>query len=179
MAATKPNTEMRSTLCLQDGSLTARTRVKFRMWRALKDACCSSGTVWAMTFRTADGPQNVVWIESCVHFTSAVQNHHVYSCCTAVRSWYVTWRNGPWLRAFEHRLLREIFGPKRGGVKRDGRKLYNEEGDPWFRPPPKSILVMKSDNETGWACGIYRGKRNVDRGLVVNLKRRSYWKTLE
>jgi hypothetical protein len=26
---------------------------------------------------------------------------------------------------------------------------------------------------------IYRGKRNVHRGLVVNLKRRSYWKTLE
>jgi len=61
-----------------------------------------------------------------------------------VRSWYLTGRNEPWLRAFQHRLLREIFGPKRGEVKGDGRKLYNEEGDSWFWPSPNTISVIKS-----------------------------------
>jgi hypothetical protein len=56
-----------------------------------------------------------------------------------VRSWYLTCRNEP---SLEHRLLREIFGPKE--VKGDGRKLYNGEGDSWFWPTPNTILVTKS-----------------------------------
>jgi hypothetical protein len=52
--------------------------------------------------------------------------------------------NEPWLRVFEHRLLREVFGPKREGVKGDGRILYNEEGDSWFWPPSDTILGIKS-----------------------------------
>jgi hypothetical protein len=31
------------------------------------------------------------------------------------------------LRVFENRVLRRIFGPKMAGVKRERRKLHNEE----------------------------------------------------
>jgi hypothetical protein len=34
---------------------------------------------------------------------------------------------GTWLRVFENRVLRKIFGPKRDGVTADWRKLHNEE----------------------------------------------------
>ena len=34
---------------------------------------------------------------------------------------------GTWLRVFEDRVLRRIFGPKRDEVKREWGKLHNEE----------------------------------------------------
>jgi hypothetical protein len=34
---------------------------------------------------------------------------------------------GTWLRVFENRVLRKIFGPKKDEVTREWRKLRNEE----------------------------------------------------
>jgi hypothetical protein len=34
---------------------------------------------------------------------------------------------GLWLRVFENRMLRRIFGPKRDKVTREWRKLHNKE----------------------------------------------------
>jgi len=66
-----------------------------------------------------------------------------------VRSWYLACRNEPWLRAFQHRLLREIFGPKREEVKGDGSKLNHVKGDSWFCPTPNTILVIKLQTMKG------------------------------
>jgi hypothetical protein len=47
----------------------------------------------------------------------------LYGCET----WSLTWREGRRLRVFEKRVLRRIFGPKRDEVKKEKRKLLNEE----------------------------------------------------
>ena len=41
--------------------------------------------------------------------------------------WLLTLREEHRLRMFENRVLRRIFGPKRDEVKREWRKLHNEE----------------------------------------------------
>ena len=47
----------------------------------------------------------------------------LYGCET----WSLTLRKEHRLRVFESRVLRRIFGPKRGGVTGEWRKLHNEE----------------------------------------------------
>jgi hypothetical protein len=47
----------------------------------------------------------------------------LYGCET----WSLTVREEYKLRVFENRVLRRIFGPKRGGVTGGWRKLHNEE----------------------------------------------------
>ena len=47
----------------------------------------------------------------------------LYGCET----WSLTLRKEHRLRVFENRVLRRMFGPKRDGVKEEGRKLHNEE----------------------------------------------------
>ena len=47
------------------------------------------------------------------------------------------------LRVFENRVLRRIFGPKRGRVTREWRKLHNEELNELYCSP-KIVRVIKS-----------------------------------
>jgi len=47
----------------------------------------------------------------------------LYECET----WSLTLREECRLKVFENRLLRRIFGPKKGEVTREWRKLQNEE----------------------------------------------------
>jgi hypothetical protein len=47
----------------------------------------------------------------------------LYGCET----WSLTLREEHRLRVFENRFLRRIFGPKRGEVTGEWRKLHNEE----------------------------------------------------
>jgi hypothetical protein len=47
----------------------------------------------------------------------------LYGCET----WSLTLREEHRLRAFENRVLRRIFGPKRDEVTGEWRKLHNEE----------------------------------------------------
>jgi hypothetical protein len=47
----------------------------------------------------------------------------LYGCDT----WWLTLREERRLRAFENRVLRRVFGPKRDEVKEEWRKLHNEE----------------------------------------------------
>jgi hypothetical protein len=47
----------------------------------------------------------------------------LYGC----EAWSLTLREEHRLRVFENRVLRGIFGPKRDGVKREWRRLHNEE----------------------------------------------------
>ena len=47
----------------------------------------------------------------------------LYGCET----WSLTLREERRLRMFENRVLRRIFGPRRGEVTEEWRKLHNEE----------------------------------------------------
>jgi hypothetical protein len=47
-----------------------------------------------------------------------------------------------WLKVFENRILRRIFGPKRDEVTGEWRKLHNQELNDMYSSP--SILVIKS-----------------------------------
>ena len=47
--------------------------------------------------------------------------------CFECGTWSVALREAYKLRAFENRVLREIFGPKRGEVIADWRKLRSEQ----------------------------------------------------
>jgi len=46
-----------------------------------------------------------------------------YGC----ESWSLTSREERWLRVFENRVLRRIFGPNRDEVRGEWRKLHNVE----------------------------------------------------
>jgi len=47
----------------------------------------------------------------------------LYGC----ENWSLTLREERRLRVFENRVLRRIFGPKRGGVRGEWREVHNEE----------------------------------------------------
>jgi hypothetical protein len=78
-------------------------------------------------------------------------------------TWWITLREERRLRVFENRALRRIFGPKRGKVKRERRKLHNEELNDLYSPP-NIIRVIKSRRmrwaghvaRTGESKGVYR-----------------------
>jgi hypothetical protein len=57
-----------------------------------------------------------------------------------VKNWSLTLREEHKLRVFENRVLRRIFGPKRGGVIGGWRKLHNEEHCDLFSS--SSIITM-------------------------------------
>jgi hypothetical protein len=66
----------------------------------------------------------------------------------------LTLREDRWLRVFENRVLRRIFGPKRDEVTGEWRKLHNEE----------LVFLTKyysgdqiEKNEMGGACSTYEG----------------------
>jgi hypothetical protein len=62
---------------------------------------------------------------------------------TGCETWSFTLREEFRLRVFENRVLRRIFGPKRDEVKREWRKLHNEEFNDLY-PSPKIFRVIKS-----------------------------------
>jgi hypothetical protein len=71
-----------------------------------------------------------------------------------------------WLRVFENRLLRRIFGPKRDEVTGGWRKLHNEELRSLYSSP--SIITMIKSRRMRWAGHVARmgEKRNAYRILV-------------
>jgi hypothetical protein len=70
------------------------------------------------------------------------------------------------LRVFENRVLRRIFGPKRGEETGGWRKLYNEELYNLYSSP--SIIRMIKSRRMRWAGHVARmgEKRNAYRILV-------------
>jgi hypothetical protein len=72
------------------------------------------------------------------------------------------------LRVFENKVLRRIFGPKRGEVTGEWRKLYNEELRDLYSSP--SIIRIIKSRKMRWAGHVARmgEKRNAYRLLVGN-----------
>jgi hypothetical protein len=63
----------------------------------------------------------------------------LYGC--EIRS--LTLREERRLRVFENRVLKRVFGPKRDELRREWRKLNNEELNDLYSLP-KSVQVVKS-----------------------------------
>jgi hypothetical protein len=57
--------------------------------------------------------------------------------CKAVHisTWSLALREGQRLRVFENRVLRRIFGPKRGEATGEWRRLHNEELNDLYSSP--------------------------------------------
>jgi len=70
------------------------------------------------------------------------------------------------LRAFENRLLRRMFEPKRYRVTGEWRKLHNEELNDMY-PSPNIVWLIKS-RRMRWACHVayMRQRRGAYRVLV-------------
>ena len=96
----------------------------------------------------------------------------LYVCET----WSLTLREERRLRASENRVLRRIFGPKRDEVKREWKKLYNEELNDLYCSP--NIVRMKKSRKMRWARHVARigDRRGVFRVLVGNLRERDHFR---
>jgi len=63
----------------------------------------------------------------------------LYEC----EAWSLTLREERKMRVFENMVLRRIFGPRRGKVMGEWRRLHNEElSDPYSSP--NAVRVIKS-----------------------------------
>jgi hypothetical protein len=92
----------------------------------------------------------------------------LYGCET----WSLILREEHRQRMFENRVLRRIFGPKRGEVTGAGRKLHNEELHNLHSSQSK-IRMIKSRRMI-WAGNVarMREKRNACRILVGKVEER-------
>jgi len=58
-------------------------------------------------------------------------------------NWSLTFREESRLRAFENRVLRRVFGPRRDEVTGEWRRLHNEELNDLYSLP-NIVRVIKS-----------------------------------
>jgi hypothetical protein len=73
-----------------------------------------------------------------------------YGCET----WSLTLREEHRLQAFENRVLRRIFGPKRDEVTGEWRKMHNEELRDMYSSP--SIIRLIKSRRMRWAGHVAR-----------------------
>ena len=76
-------------------------------------------------------------------------------------TWSLTLRDEYRLRVFENRVLRRIFGPKRGEVTGEWRKLHNEQLNHLYSSP--SIVQVIKPRRIKWAGNV---ACMVDRGWI-------------
>ena len=86
----------------------------------------------------------------------------LYGCET----WSLTLREEHWLRVFENRVLRRVFGPKRDEVTGEWRKLHNEKlSDLYSLPNIVRVAKSRRVRWTGHVACMGEG-RGVHRVLV-------------
>ena len=84
----------------------------------------------------------------------------LYGCET----WSLTLREELRPRVFENGLLRRVFGPNRGEITGEWRKLHNEELNDLYSP--NIIRVIKIEkNEMGGTSSTYRGEERSIQGF--------------
>jgi hypothetical protein len=77
----------------------------------------------------------------------------LYGCGT----WSLTMREEHRLRVIENRVLRRIFGPKRGEVTEELRKFHNEEIHDLYSSSNIVRVIKIEKNEMGGACSANGG----------------------
>ena len=86
----------------------------------------------------------------------------LYGCET----WSLTWREERRLRAFENRVFRRVFGPKRDEVTGEWRKVHNEElRDLYSLPNIVRVVKSRRMRSAGHVAPMGEG-RGVHRVLV-------------
>jgi len=87
-------------------------------------------------------------------------------CSHVCETWSLTLREGTRLRVFENRVLRRIFGYKRGEVTRDWRKLHNEDLSDLHSSP--NIIRVTNSRRMRWAghVALMEERRGVHRVLM-------------
>jgi hypothetical protein len=100
-------------------------------------------------------------IQKMKMYRTIILSFVVYGCDT----WSLTLREELWLRVFENRVLRRVFGPKRDEVTGERRKLHNEEFN--YLYSPNIVRVIKS-RRMRWAghVALMGESRGVYRVLV-------------
>jgi hypothetical protein len=79
-------------------------------------------------------------------------------------SWSLTLREEQRLRAFENRVLRRIFGPKRDKVTGEWRRLHNKDLNDLYSSP--NIIGVTKSRRMRWAGHIaHMGEREVHTGF--------------
>jgi hypothetical protein len=90
----------------------------------------------------------------------------LYGCET----WSLTLREERRLRVYENKMLRGIFGPKGDEVKREWRKLRNEELNDLYRSP--NVVRVKKSRRIRWAGHVAcMGREEVCTGIWLGYLR--------
>jgi hypothetical protein len=79
----------------------------------------------------------------------------LYGC----KAWSLTLKEECRLRVFENRVLKRIFGPKRGKVVREWKKLHNEElNDPYSVPHIIQVIKWRRMRLAGHVACVGEGE---------------------
>ena len=99
-----------------------------------------------------------------VQFLSKSMNIKIHAAITfslyGCKTWYLTLRKKHRLRIINNSLLKKIFGPKREEVRRDWRKLYDEEPRDVYSSS-SIILVVTQMSRAGHTAHVGEIKNSV------------------
>ena len=112
--------------------------------------------------------------KNCVKFTLCVRVIlSLYGCET----WSLTLREESRLRVFENRVLGRIFGVKRDEVKREWRKVHNEELNDLYSSP--NIVRVITSRRMRWAGHVARmwERKGAYGSWWGNQRKKTTWET--